>query len=486
MKRQLGILSVAVLVVAGFASTTHADGRPSALRVCSNGPFRTIQSAVDAARPGDTVQICPGTYVEGSGAQGSNALTITKDLTLAGAGADQVRIEAPHGAQLAESSPDIHSGKGVVVAVIGANVDISGITVDANGADATAGVVYVDAQGSITRARVTGVDVDESANGYTVPGGFRSNPFGFGIAHVGGSRALTIDHTRVDHYNAAGVVVDGAGNEAVLTNDQIAGRNLCQNYNDPTAGGPIVIDGDCQASGGSTPIPPPLPLATGPLFGQDGVRVSGGAAVQMVGDIVSSNLVNGEGAPVGSVYAPTPDNDPYPLGDHSENNQNLRLAAGVRLVGAAASSITRSNITDNAFGVLNTTADGTTANSATPVLAQDNWWGLRTGTVSLPTPGPAVWPDIVTPSTINPPVPENPVNGNPIASGACPAGVSDSDAVTFCPYRASDQADSVGGEYPIANAPGKPSAASACSSTVQLDPTIPSYDEFFGTSLGSG
>jgi hypothetical protein len=485
MRRQLGILSVTVLVVAGFASTTHASGRPTALRVCSNGPFRTIQSAVDAARPGDTIRICPGTYVEGSGAQGSNALTITKDLTLAGDGADQVRIEAPHGAHLAENSPDIHSGKGVLVAVVNANVDISGVTVDANGADATAGVVYVDSQGSITHARITGVDVDESANGYTVPGGFRSNPFGFGIAHVGGSRALTIDHTRVDHYNAAGVVVQGAGNTAVLTNDQIAGRNLCQNYNDPTAGGPTVIDGDCQASGGSTPIPPPLPLTTGPLFGQDGVRVSDGAAVQMTGDTVSSNLVNGDGAPVQSVYAPTPNNDPYPLGDHSENNQNLRLAAGVRLVGAAASTVTQSNIADNAFGVLNTTADGTTANTATPVLAKNNWWGLRTGTVSLPTAGPAVWPNIVTPTTINPPVPENPVNGNATPDAACPTGVSDSDAVTFCPYRSSDQSDSAGGEYPVADAPGQQSTGQ-CASTVQVDPNIPTYDDFFGTTLGSG
>ncbi|GAA5192643.1 hypothetical protein GCM10023322_52710 [Rugosimonospora acidiphila] len=486
MRRQLGILSIAVMMVAGFASTAYAGGRADTLRVCSNGPFRTIQSAVNAAHNGDTVQICAGTYVEGNGARGSNALTITKNLTISGAGADLVHIEARKGAQLAESHPDIRSGKGVVVAVVGANVAISGVTVDANGANATAGIAYVNSQGSITRSRVTGVDVDESATGYTVPGGFRSNPFGYGIAHVGKSHALTIDHTRVDHYNAAGVVIDGSGNTAVLTNDQIAGRNLCQNFDDPTAGGPVVIDGDCQASGGSAPIPPPLPLASGPLFGQDGVRVSGGAAVRMVSDTVSSNLVNGQGAPIQSVYAPTPNNDPYPLGDHSENNQNLRLAAGVRLVGAAKSSITESNITDNAFGVLNTTADGTTANSKTPVRAQNNWWGLRTGTVTLPTPGPAVWSDVVTPSTINPPVPENPVNGKPVASSACPSGVSDSDAVTFCPYRASDQSDSAGGEFPVANAPGKPSTATSCSSTVQFDPTIPSYDEFFGTSLGSG
>src|SRR5262249_15716922 len=221
----------------------------------------------------------------------------------------------------------------------------------------------------------------------------------------------------------------------------------------------IVIDGDCESSRGSSnqpAIPPPLPLTTGPLFGQDGVRVTDGAAVEMTGDTVSSNLVNGTGAPIQSIYPPTPDNDPYPLGDHAENNQNLRLAAGVRLVGAGSSSITDSNITDNAFGVLNTTSDGTTPNTGTPITATNDWWGLRTGTGSLPNPGPAGWGDVGRPwgTTVNPPVPENPVNGAPVADSACPSGVQDSTAVTFCPYRNSDQADSVNGELAIPDAPG--------------------------------
>jgi hypothetical protein len=32
---------------------------------CPTAPYRSIQSAVDAARPGDTVAVCPGDYVEG-------------------------------------------------------------------------------------------------------------------------------------------------------------------------------------------------------------------------------------------------------------------------------------------------------------------------------------------------------------------------------------------------------------------------------------
>ena len=517
------------------ASQAQAAGPPTTLTVgkdlatCPPAEFDTIQSAINAARPGATVVICPGTYVEGTGLRGSNALTITKNLTLEGAGADQVTIEprhspASHG-QIAPAKPDIRSGMGDILAVVGdvqspITVNISGVTFDANGVYATAGVVFVDGQGSLNRSRVTGVDINESADAYSTPGGFRSNPFGYGVAQVtratqataptgpAATRTLTIDHTRIDHYNAIGLLVDGATNDfsqysqspallvpsgiqnkAIVTNDQIIGRNLCQNYNDPTAGGPTVIDGDCEATGGSPAIPPPLPLTTGPLFGQDGVRVTAGASVQMSGDTVSSNLVNGSGSPVQSVFAPTPNNDPNPLGNYATNNQNLWLGAGVRLVGAAASTISGSNVTDNAFGVINTTLDGTTANTATPVAAQNDWWGLRTGTVTLPTPGPAVWPDIANPSstTYNPPVPENPVNGPQVADSNCPSGVSDSSAVTFCPYRDGDQADTLAGEYPIPNAPGSTSGPRDCTNSAsQYDPNIPSYDSFFGTTLGSG
>jgi hypothetical protein len=534
MARKVGIALLAA--TAAFALTAGAaQGTGKATRAttaaaatltvdndrenCPGARYTRIRDAISAAHDGDTIVVCAGTYVEGPGSAGSNGLQITKSVTIRGTGADRVTIEPNGGSdhRIAETSPDLRSGKGDIILAKGdkddpITVHISGVTVDAHGVDATAGIVFLDAQGSVERSLVTGLAVDESANGYTVPGGFRNNPFGIGIAALTRvrpptsgvtPRTITIDHTRVEQYNAVGVLVDAATSDyspasttpldasgvsirAILTNDQIAGRNSCQNYNDPNAGGPTIIDGNCQASGGSNPIPPPLPLTTGPLFGQDGVRVTAGASVQMSDDTISSNFVHGDGAPVASVFAPTPNNDPYALGPHAENNANLRLGAGVRLVGAAASTIRTSNITDNAFGVLNTTSDGVTNNTATPVQAQNNWWGLRTGAVTLPTPGPAVWPSTNAPSatTFNPPIPENPVNGTPVANASCPAGVSDSDSVAFCPYRSSTQSDQVGGEHPIAAAPIAISDPDGCTNGMQLDPNIPTYDSFFGSVLG--
>src|SRR5690349_2232352 len=79
---------------------------------CPAAQFTTVQAAIDAAAAGDTIAICPGTYREGSGAVGSNALTITKSLTLKGAGANLVSIRpALSGAgQIAEADQNIRNG----------------------------------------------------------------------------------------------------------------------------------------------------------------------------------------------------------------------------------------------------------------------------------------------------------------------------------------------------------------------------------------
>src|SRR3954447_14593870 len=59
---------------------------------CTAAAFTSVQDAIDAAAPGDTIAICPGDYAEGNAQPNTSAIKIDKTLTLKGAGADLVTI----------------------------------------------------------------------------------------------------------------------------------------------------------------------------------------------------------------------------------------------------------------------------------------------------------------------------------------------------------------------------------------------------------
>jgi hypothetical protein len=300
---------------------------------------------------------------------------------------------------------------------------------------------------------VTNIVTSISNGSDDVPGGYRSNDFGYGIAQVtaadtrpGGAttRTLTIDHTRVDRYNKIGILIDGATgnglplapsgvlNSGVLVGNQVVGRVQCKTFNTPTP--PPYILGGANATprldlpGNCDVVPLTL---VGPTFGQDGVRVTAGANVSIVDSTITQNLVNGTGAPLFNV---------------TTNNANLSLGAGVRLIGAGPSTITNSNIADNAYGVFNVGLDGVTANATTPVVATNDWWGLRVTrntAAGARNNGPAISP------TVNPAQLENPVNGAPVADGA---GTT-STAVDFFPFRNGTHGDPDAGPFPVVYAP---------------------------------
>ncbi len=455
----LVVIGTLVAVPAANAATLAVDDDRAQ---CPAAQFASIQAAVNAADPGDTVAVCPGRYVEGSGAPGTNALTITKDLTIRGAGADVVVIQprrsTPTGGQIAEARMDIRNAVGDIVSIQGGTafpitVNISGVTVDGNGVFAEAGIVYLDAQGSLVRNRVTNIVTSISNGADDIPGGYRSNQFGFGIAQVtaadsrpAGSkpRTLTIDHTRVERYNKIGILIDGSTggtlplapsgvvNSGVLVGNQVVGRVQCRSFHTPTpppfilggAGATPVLDlpGNCDVISATT---------VGPTFGQDGVRVTAGSTLSVTDSTISQNYVNGTGAP---------------LFNAATNNANLSLGAGVRLLGAGPSTVVNSNLTANAYGIFNVGLDGATPNTTIPVKAESNWWGLKINRDTTPTAknnGPAISP------TINPFLLENPVNGAPTPDGA---GTT-SNAVDFFPFRDGNQADPDAGQWPVIYAP---------------------------------
>jgi hypothetical protein len=443
----------------------HAD--------CPAAAYSSIQAAVDAAAPNDTVVICPGKYAEGTGAVGTNALTISKNLTLKGAGADLVTITpkstVPVGGRIMETTPDLRNGVGDIIAVDGTpsqplEVHIQGVTVDGwdpagRPVAVEAGILFLDAKGSVERSRVTNIVTSEGNNAYLYAGGWRGTQPGIGIAQastalyspVDGARKLVIDHTRIDKYNKIGVLIDGAQNDTaplirsgtidwgVITASQIVGRTECIEYQGT---------GNCSNVG---------LLTTGPLFGQDGLRVTSGSYATVESSLISQNLVNGDGAPARN---------------STTNNANLTLGAGVRYIDAQLtkysgstnlvilSKLSHSNITDNAYGAVNVRADGTTAqvgdpdaeqlpdgtivDDAGPLLkAEGIWWGLQDrASTNL---GPAIAP------TTNPQIPENPVNGAEVTEEV--SGGRTSTAVDFYPFRDGNVANPDTGEYPVLTAP---------------------------------
>ena len=150
--RSLTALTVAVGSLALATSATAAtltvddDGQD-----CPSASFSSIQGAVDAAAKNDTIVVCAGDYVEGSGNPGTNAVSITKSLTIKGVGADLVTI-APkaNGPQstIAAASPNLRDAVGNIVGIIGdpdfpLTVNISGVTEDGAGVATDLVVFYL-------------------------------------------------------------------------------------------------------------------------------------------------------------------------------------------------------------------------------------------------------------------------------------------------------------------------------------------------------
>jgi pectin methylesterase-like acyl-CoA thioesterase len=80
-------LAILAMVIAGLALYTSTSPVFAASTLVVPTQYPSIQSAVNAANPGDTVKVRPGTYAE--------QISIDKNLTLTGAGAGSTIIRAP-------------------------------------------------------------------------------------------------------------------------------------------------------------------------------------------------------------------------------------------------------------------------------------------------------------------------------------------------------------------------------------------------------
>jgi parallel beta-helix repeat protein len=169
--------------------------------------FPTIQTAVDAAAPGDTISVKSGTYTE--------EVVIGKDLNLRGAGAGATIIKAP--ATLTPYAVNLRNGippTAIVRISHGAHVRISGLTVSGPvPCGSVNGIAVVQAATlALSDARVS--DILPGAASCPAPPSGRA--VGFGLPpyiEIEGARGSTafgqVTHVVVDGFQTVGLTVVG-------------------------------------------------------------------------------------------------------------------------------------------------------------------------------------------------------------------------------------------------------------------------------------
>lgn len=125
--RRLRPASLGALLLLGLALVPPAQGQEAALDVCPTGcPYSSIQAAIDAAAPGATVRVGPGTYRE--------SLKLKGGVGLSGAGPEQTIVQG--------------NGAEPVVRAIGSAIQrgtvCEGLTIAGGGGQSGAGIFVYD------------------------------------------------------------------------------------------------------------------------------------------------------------------------------------------------------------------------------------------------------------------------------------------------------------------------------------------------------
>jgi parallel beta-helix repeat protein len=189
---------------------------PSTLTVGSGQQYATINAALTAAKPGDTIDVFPGTYTE--------QLTIAKaNIKLAGVNGTPT-IKSP--ASLTPVSVGGFNIGAALIDITGTGETVTNFTI--NGATNTDGNLY-----SGVRVRGSG-SATISSNTITGLTTASNQMFGIGVQvgtnRGGGSGATaTVTGNKINNYAGVGVLVDGSKASATITNNTITGRGSGNN-----------------------------------------------------------------------------------------------------------------------------------------------------------------------------------------------------------------------------------------------------------------
>ena len=209
---QAALSVAAILLVAGIASATTRT---------VPAPYPSIQSAVNASQPGDTVSIAAGTYDE-------RVVVSISNLTITGSG-QGLTIIKPSGPNPSGNTTSLFSGLPIdaIVLVKGATgVTIQALTVDGQtgvpaGCEPTyVGVFYRAASGAILDSGVTNI-FNPAAAGCQ---GYLAIFVQSGNGGPSLNSDVTIARNTVDKYGKNGITANEPGTSITVTSNIVTGR----------------------------------------------------------------------------------------------------------------------------------------------------------------------------------------------------------------------------------------------------------------------
>jgi hypothetical protein len=279
-----GVIGAGISVFAVGAGPAYAAGTTVYVGAsvgsgtsCASPGYTSVQAAVNAASPGDTVYLCGTTPFR-------EQVIITKSITLTGDTGATIAAPDPWVASPDPLPPQFASDGLVVPQAIvvawgrGVHVTISGLAITGplpgnNGCgDEEYGILVIGgASAQITRDAVTDIrDANTSMYGCQFGVGIEigseywPTPTDFQYPKVEDFTGnATITHTAVSGYQKGGIVVDGPGSSASVSHDTVTGA------------GPYS--------------------ALGEIIAQNGIQVTDGAFAQITDNTVSGNQYSGGG-----------------------------------------------------------------------------------------------------------------------------------------------------------------------------------------------
>jgi parallel beta-helix repeat protein len=208
----IGVVIAALLLIGGPGQVAARVLRVSASGTsCPRAQFTTIRAAIDAARGGDRILVCPGVYDE--------QLVADKRLS----------IRAEPGAILRPSSmvantTSLHSGEPIAAALaITDKVKVKGLEIDASanglacGDPILMGVFFRGAAGSLKKSRIQGVRLAGADVGCDS---------GAAVVVQGGGSAtvkVSVISNDISGYQRAGIVVNEPGARATIRDNTVTG-----------------------------------------------------------------------------------------------------------------------------------------------------------------------------------------------------------------------------------------------------------------------